>query len=480
MNKVVSLESLAQEVPSGATIAIGGFQLSRVPIALLHAIVEGEHSDFRAVSAPNPLALEILSAAGCLRSAECGFVGFQYEDGFVIAPAVRHAIATGELDLRQPDVYDTIQSLRAIRDKGKQHADFALLHVQLADSTGNLFIDDPYVDVLLAEASGGVLATTEDLVDRIDEPTIPADRVQQVALAKNGAAPTSCLGHYGRDPLGVRQHIGETIVRRPDPTPSQTDAIDNFLINLARQVNDNEVIVTGLASAVPMLAIELARRTSAPNLTYINCIGAVNPRIEKAFPTSVEAELRNHCDGTIELPDLFDLARDGGVDTMFFGAGQIDGQGNINLSRIGPESNPEVRLAGPAGSPSMRSYIRRVLIAVPRQLRRNLVGRVDAETSAPASCNEETVLVTDAAIWHLKANGFEPRSMHEGISVEDLSSRTGFDFRCNFPAVTAPATELELSTLRSIDPAGGRYKLFSEKPQPIERLKTTEKVTYEG
>ena len=63
MNKVVSLESLAQEVPSGATIAIGGFQLSRVPIALLHAIVESEHSDFRAVSAPNPLALEILSAA---------------------------------------------------------------------------------------------------------------------------------------------------------------------------------------------------------------------------------------------------------------------------------------------------------------------------------------------------------------------------------------------------------------------------------
>mgnify|MGYP002822015796 CR=1 FL=1 len=374
----------------------------------------------------------------------------------------------------------------------RQHADgqpsdlrgrriaLALLHVQLADSTGNLFIDDPYVDVLLAEASGGVLATTEDLVDRIDEPTIPADRVQQVALAKNGAAPTSCLGHYGRDPLGVRQHIGETIVRRPDPTPSQTGAIDNFLINLARQVNDNEVIVTGLASAVPMLAIELARRTSAPKLTYINCIGAVNPRIEKVFPTSVEAELRNHCDDTIELPDLFDLARDGGVDTMFFGAGQIDGQGNINLSRIGPESNPKIRLAGPAGSPSMRSYVRRVLITVPRQLRRNLVGHVDAETSAPASRNEETILVTDAAIWHLKANRFEPESMHAGISVEDLTSRTGFEFRCNSPAVTAPATELELSTLRSIDPAGGRYKLFSEKPQPIERPKPTGKVTHEG
>ena len=38
-----------------------------------------------------------------------------------------------------------------------------------------------------------------------------------------------------------------------------------------------------LASAVAMLAIELARRTHAPGLTYINCIGAVNPRIDAAL-----------------------------------------------------------------------------------------------------------------------------------------------------------------------------------------------------
>ena len=188
MSKVAGLESLAQKVPSGATIAIGGFQLNRVPIALVNAIAAGEHTNFKAISAPNPLALEILAAAGCLRSAECGFIGFQYEYGFVIAPAVRHAMATGKLDLRQPDVYHTIRSLRSERDDGKEVADFALLHAQQADRTGNLFIDDPYVDVLLAEASGRVLATAETLVDRIDKPTIPAARVQQIALAKNDSA----------------------------------------------------------------------------------------------------------------------------------------------------------------------------------------------------------------------------------------------------------------------------------------------------
>ena len=479
MSKLTDIQSLSQAVPSGATVAIGGFQLNRVPVALLHAVAAHAPTNLKTVSAPNPLALEILASAGCVRAAECGFIGFQYEDGFVIAPAVRRALATGTLCLQQPDVYDTIQSLRTARDRGKPRADLAILHAQRADREGNLLIDDPYVDVQLAEASGQVLATAEVLVGKIDKPTIPAHMVKQVALAKNGAAPTSCLGYYGRDVCGVREHIGATMAYRPSPAPGETAAIDHLLINMARQVNDNEVIVTGLASALPMLAIELARRTYAPRLTYINCIGAVNPRIDTALPTSVEADLRNHCDRTIELPDLFDLARDGGVDAMFFGAAQVDRRGNINLSRIGPADDPKTRLAGPAGSPSMRSYIRRVLITVPRQLPRNLVERVDVATSSPASRNEETVLVTDAAIWRLGHTGFDLESLHDGVTLEDLSVCTGFKFRCASPTTTAPATQLELSALHSIDPDDVRCRLLSEGPRLREESSSTEKVTHE-
>ena len=495
MSKIVDLHSLSAMVPSGATVAIGGFQLNRVPVALLQAIAARGRTDLECVSAPNPLALQILVAAGCVRAAECGFVGFQYEDGFVIAPAVRRALATGELRLRQPDVYDTIQSLRAAADNGEPRADFALLHAQRADRNGNLQIDDPYVDVQLAHASGAVLATAEVVVDEIDAPTIPAAKVEHIAVVKNGAAPTSCFGHYPRDAAGIREHIGGTTATPPAPGGDEEDAVaaaragaaavgeagtgavgeastvapgearaaDELLVYMARQVNDGEVIVTGLASAVPMLAIELARRTHAPGLTYINCIGAVNPRIDAALPTSVEADLRSHCDRTIELPDLFDLARNGGVDAMFFGAGQVDGRGNINLSRIGPAENPKVRFAGPAGSPSMRSYVRRVLITVPHQSPRNLVERVDAVTSAPADRNEETILVTDAAIWHLRSNGFEPASLHEGVTPEGLSGRTGFEFARECPAVTAPPSESELAALHAIDADGLRYRLLARK-----------------
>ncbi|MCH7824470.1 MAG: hypothetical protein IH849_06670 [Acidobacteria bacterium] len=482
MSKIVDLYSLSAAVPSGATVAIGGFQLNRVPVALLQAIADRGRTDLECVSAPNPLGLQILAAAGCIRAAECGFIGFQYEDGFVIAPAVRRALATGELRLRQPDVYDTIQSLRAAADNGEPRADFALLHAQRADRNGNLQIDDPYVDVELAHASGAVLATAEVVVDEIDAPTIPAGKVELIAVVKNGAAPTSCFGHYPRDAAGVREHIGVTTATAPTPTTpaegeagavalseastvaeDEASAADELLVYMARQVNDGEVIVTGLASAVPMLAIELARRTHAPGLTYINCIGAVNPRIDAALPTSVEADLRNRCERTIELPDLFDLARNGGVDAMFFGAGQVDGRGNINLSRIGPADNPKVRFAGPAGSPSMRSYVRRVLITVPHQLPRNLVERVDVVTSAPADRNEETILVTDAAIWRLRSNGFEPASLHAGVTSEDLSGRTGFEFGGELPTVTTPPSESELAALHSIDADGLRYRLLAGK-----------------
>jgi len=509
MSKIIDLHALSAAVPPGATIAIGGFQLNRVPVALLKSIVARGLTGLECVSAPNPLALQILAAAGCIRAAECGFVGFQYEDGFVIAPAVRRALATGELRLRQPDVYDTIESLRAAAGNGEPRADFALLHAQRADRHGNLQIDDPYIDVELAHASGAVLATTEVIVDEIEAPTIVAAKVQGIAVVKNGAAPTSCFGYYPRDAAGVRDHVGVTVPEPNGPavgdtgtpvvagsgsvtaveatavaareagTPGAREAIadgreefraaDELLVCMARQVNDGEVIVTGLASAVPMLAIELARRTHAPRLTYINCIGAVNPRIDAVLPTSVEADLRRHCDRIIELPDLFDLARDGGVDAMFFGAGQVDARGNINLSHIGPASNPKVRFAGPAGSPSMRSYVRRVLITVPRQLPRNLVARVDAVTSAAAERNEETVLVTDAAIWHLGLSGFEPASLHEGVTPDDLSGRTGFEFVHGSPSVTAPPSETELAALHSIDAAGLRYRLLAAKTSSVRR-----------
>jgi glutaconate CoA-transferase subunit B len=228
-----------------------------------------------------------------------------------------------------------------------------------------------------------------------------------------------------------------------------------------------------------MLAVAVAQRTHAPRARYINCIGAVNPRLERAWEASVEPELLHLCDEHIDLPAIFDLAREGGVDAMFFGAAQVDAGANINLERIDAAPSPQVFLPGPAGSPSMRSWVRRVLIGVPRQSRRNLVPRVDVITSAPSSRNRETVLVTDLAVWRLRDGAFVPTGVAPGVDAQRLSSATGFAFAGEPPGPTPPPTRLELAALQRIDGDGLRYRLLAGSSSPRNSVHTDEKVHHE-
>ncbi len=506
MSTITALEDLAAIVAPGSTVAIGGFQLSRVPVALLRAVAAHGTDRLHAISAPNPLGLDILAAGGCLRSVDCGFIGFQFEAGFHIPPALKRAVAAGEGALRQRDVYETIEDLRAAASAREPLADVVLLHAQCADRFGNLEIKDPYVDHLLAGAGRTVLATAEVLVERLDAPTLTADRVDGVAIVPAGASPAACHGYYARNVgaletyLGLARPAGRHVVaadgqdHEPDVTSARPgdhradaprtfaaheEAVDAFLVDLARQVRDGETVVTGLASAVPMLAIALAQRTHAPRARYINCIGAVNPRIDSALPSSVDPKLLVGCEDTIDLPDLFDLARDGGVDSMFFGAGQVDAFGNINLSHIGPAEAPDVRLPGPAGSPSMRSFVRRVLISVPRQSARNLVASVDAATSTPARRNKETVMVTDLATWRLTNDGFAPATLRPGTTPAELSSRTGFAYSAISPTEARPPEEHERAALQDIDPAGRRFRLLPSKTPNRNPRKSPERVLHE-
>ena len=46
------------------------------------------------------------------------------------------------------------------------------------------------------------------------------------------------------------------------------------------------------------------------------------------------------------LSDIFDLSARGGLDVAFLSGAQIDGQGRLNLSAIGPFHKPKVRLPG--------------------------------------------------------------------------------------------------------------------------------------
>ena len=541
MSRVTTLREAIGTVRDGELLTFGGFQLNRAPMALVFELIRQGRRDLRVVSVPNPLPLDLLVAAGAVAEAEFGFLGFQCEDGFVIAPTIKRAIEQGALRFRERDVYEIVQGLRAaaqglpflaapggfgsdyarvnrtpeitdpetggrIPISGAIRPDVALLHVQMADRKGNLRIDDPYADDLLARASRRVIASAEKIVERIDEPTIPGAFVDLVVEAPGGAFPTTCHRAYRYSLVHMRSYLSSVSSGRPadylDRYVTETrdhaaflsavespggwegpaldtpggggtqgpvrpvaaagwDAArpaDRLVVEMARLIKDGDVVATGVASALPMLAVALARATHARGLTYFNCVGAVDPDVRSASPTSVDPRLLERCEGRISLPGLFDLAHRGGIDLMFFGAAQVDALGRTNLTCIGDYDRPRVKLPGPAGSSSMRSHVPKIVITIPKHSARTLVESVDFTTTAAAPANRDTSVVTDLALFKLQSGRLSLVSRRDGVRPDEVRARTGF--AVDGEGETAPGpTESECNALAMLDPAGIRHAM---------------------
>ena len=548
MARLTTLSEAAGSVPDGALLTLGGFQLNRAPMALVLELIRQGRKGLRIVTLPNPLPLDLLVGAGAAPEIEFGFLGFQYEDGFVVAPSVRRAIERGTVRWRERDVYEIVQGLRAaafgvrfLPAPGVERSDYprvnrtpfvadpggdgetpvalpvgpdvALIHAQAADRRGNLYVSDLYAEDLLARAAGRVVATAEEIVERLERPTIPHTLVDLVAPVQGGAFPTSCHRHYPFSTAHLREYVtlasedrlddylGRYVKGTPDhaaflaaagwhgswkeafperprvrpaqaaeapardrhaahsPGPAQPQAADRLLAGMARRIADGDVVVTGVASALPMLAIALARATHAPRLTYINCVGAIDPEVRAASFTSVDVGLLDGCAATITLPDLFDLAREWRIDLMFFGAAQVDREARMNLTCIGDYAQPRIKLPGPAGSSSMRPYVRKVVIVVPRHTPRSLVERVDFATSIASPGNRETAVMSDLAVLLLHDGGLRLASRHAGVTAEELIRKTGFPLEVGEAAMTPDPTPQEMSALQRLDPGGIRHRL---------------------
>ncbi len=529
MSALATLQEAAASIPDGALLTFGGFDLNRAPMALVMELIRQRRRALRVVSLPNPLPLDLLVGAGAATEAEFGFLGLQYEGGFVVAPSVRHAIERGRLAWRERDVYEIVQGLRASAlglpflpapgAEGSEYRsvnrtpttpdpeggeemliaralrpDVALVHAQAADGRGNLWISDLYADDLLARASARVVATAERIVDHVEAPTIPGRLVDRVAHVEKGAFPTSCHGHH---PLAAphlaaylssasEDRVGDYVERfvigpgghpaflqaaasGPAPAaprtapaaavPGREGRVDRLVVGMARSIGNGEVVTTGLASALPMIAVALAKATHAPRATYINCVGAIDPRITAASFTSVDVRLLDDCEGRVTLPELFDLARQGRIDLMFFGAAQIDPEGRLNLTCIGDYASPKVKLPGPAGSSSMRPFVRKAVLFVPRHSPRTFVPRVDFATSVASARNLATEVVSDLATLRLAGGRLRLVARHAGVSLDEVRKNTGFPLEGDPRATTPEPTAGELEALRRLDPAGIRHRL---------------------
>jgi glutaconate CoA-transferase subunit B len=239
--------------------------------------------------------------------------------------------------------------------------------------------------------------------------------------------------------------------------PAVNASADRLVWQMAREISDGAVVATGVASPLAVLAIAVARATHAPTLTYLACVGSLNPSVTRLFGSSEDLAYLTGRAAEISIPELFDHARRGHLDTVFFGAVEVDGEGRTNLSAAGSLARPEAKFPGVVGACSLRRWCKHPVLVVPRHTARSLVPRVHVSST---SDSRRTRLLTDIAAFSIGPGGALLEALAPLVTVDEVRARTGFSFREAEPIgplVDPPADVL--ATIRSIDPDNLRAAL---------------------
>ena len=239
MADIVSLAELAELVPSGVRVGIGGVHLSRLPIALIKQVLGAGRKDFVFTSWGGGLPLELFLEANAVRKL---IFCFSSLDIFGLAPRFRQALEQNKIEIEEWTALAMAQGLHAahfnlpempfqiptgsdlmktgafwketvsaftgkpLAQASRLDVDVLLLHAQRADSAGNIEIQGARgYDLALLAASKKVAVTVEEIVDvgKLGEAprsfVLPKEFVTAVAEVPWGAYPTSCLPYYSTD-----------------------------------------------------------------------------------------------------------------------------------------------------------------------------------------------------------------------------------------------------------------------------------------
>ena len=238
MDKRTTLESAAERIDNGVTLALGGMTLYRRPIAFVRALIRRHQRH----QSPNDLTLlaftaglesDLLVGAGMVKRTRTCYFGLEI---FGFAPMFTHFANRGELLVMEETEASLALGLRAqmagvgfmpgrawlgtdlprlrpdvatIRDpySGEElmafpaiRPDVAVIHALQADPHGNCRIgDNRGIDEELALTADLVIITAEQIVPELNKADIVAPFVDLVVHAPQGAAPTSCHPLYPMD-----------------------------------------------------------------------------------------------------------------------------------------------------------------------------------------------------------------------------------------------------------------------------------------
>lgn len=238
---------------------------------------------------------------------------------------------------------------------------------------------------------------------------------------------------------------------------------------IAKQIEDHEVVYIG--TGIPMVAAILAKKTHAPNITFVYESGGQDPE-HLEMPWSVGGPMTWRKSPIImEMSYSFAQAATGLIDKGFLGFAQIDMFGNANTHQIGADYlNPAVRLTGSGGNNDVSSLVDK-LIYVGLQDPKKFLKKVDFITSPGwlegGDSRKKAGLLNDGPVAVITSAGvydFEPgsgrmriKTLHPGVSPELAQLASGFELlrpAGEIPVTERPSKEI-LEILRNeVDPNG--------------------------
>ena len=222
-------------------------------------------------------------------------------------------------------------------------------------------------------------------------------------------------------------------------------------IVFSRAIRDGDVIVLGTNPAIPISAYRIAQLCGRPRaVALIGGTGAIDPTVALAPESGGD---QSFVPGRLTIgltATLCDQVR-GFADVIFLGGLQIDRLGRINLAVIGDYDRPRLRGPGSIGL-SLVTVVKRTFMFFQSHDRRTFVDQVDFVSGEGLSQGGGVeLIVTPLGVLGPSLDGkrIDLKSLHHGVSFEQIQQHTGFPLDPNGATPTAPPSEQELAALRS-------------------------------
>ena len=233
----------------------------------------------------------------------------------------------------------------------------------------------------------------------------------------------------------------------------------------AREISDGDIVFVGMR--LPLIAFVLAKKVYAPNAVglFENGIIRSTPSPSLIYTMGDTPNLIG-ATHTGEMLTVMAYLQQGRVSVGFLGGAEVDRYGNLNSTTV-KNGAEEIRLPGSGGACDIASLAKKVLILMNHEKHR-FVKKVNYLTSPGYGDGGDwrknvglirggpAAVISTKGVFDFNTDGvMQVRSVHPGLTVDEVQDATGFDLDFGDETVeTQPPTEEELSVIRDYDPSG--------------------------